>query len=828
MSHLGRQLRQSVNGSRGHPMAGAELLTTITSGAETTADDRPSWGAHRRNWIQLSASELALTVGITGVSVIGWLALILAQLGRLTLSSLLLALGLVAATVGVFLRTARPLVKRRPESVERSVGYKAAPHERGFDKARKRLARSAFSLVKKCVRRSTWHDALLGGLLLTAAFLYTPPADYAPAFLDAGWYTSTGALIARTGELTARPDVLEALPAADRGLFIRTYSDHRSSMPRFPDRDDVGFYNLAFAADLERNGAVAPYHPPFVSVWIAVLRLVGGPALGAYAAPMFGLLFVLAVYTAGRAIFGPNIALVGALLTALAPPIVYYARTPFAELLAGALIWAGVYALTRYATHSVGRDGISPSQFSTCRLLPTDDNPSARSGGLSPTASGKLNLAFAGLALGVVPLVKFEGLLLLPAVGLFWIIWLRRRWATRREFATFSIPFGALSAHVTLLYATTLRPYVVLNGHGLWSLLATTLSNPSAWVLLIVFYTTGIAVFILLRQQRLEIRDQRLEVSDCRLDSSRNQPPTSNLQETASLIILAGAGITLVLAWPAAQANVPSAWSGLVTLSLFLTPLGLCLGVVGLSHLAADDLSRRTAFLVMALGTAGLVTVMMPAISNNVSHLYTVRRQLPIVAPALLLLTAYVTLRWAGLAHDRRHLARQSAGLRRGLAILTLALLTFNFIHAGRSLIRQPELAGSSTFVARLTQTFAPESVVLFESVDRGAHVGRFAAPLWAEHGVSAMLLSSTHPPREQLTEVVRRWQHQGRRVYFVSESYPPPFTLPDAPWTLVEQQRWAGATMAANMTFPPETWVLEVPFYIYEADIDLGLRGGS
>ncbi|MFQ5341814.1 MAG: hypothetical protein ACE5F6_09750, partial [Anaerolineae bacterium] len=288
-------------------------------------------------------------------------------------------------------------------------------------------------------------------------------------------------------------------------------------------------------------------------------------------------------------------------------------------------------------------------------------------------------------------------------------------------------------------------------------------------------------------------------------------------QSAISLLILAGAGVALLLAWPATQANASSPWSALGALSLFLTPLGLCLGIVGLSTLVARDLNRRTALLAMLLGTAGLATVLMPAISSNVSYLYTIRRQLPVVVPALLLLTAYVALRWAGLSEGGTRSSHPSVGLRRGVVMLVLAFVIFNFLDAGRPLVREQELAGSSTFIAGLAERFEPRDIVLFESVDRGAHVGRFAAPLWAEHDVAAMLLSSSYPAQGRLAAVVRQWQEQGRRVFFVSQSQPPLFTLPDFKWQLVDQRVWAGSTIAAKMTFPPKTWVVEVPFYIYE-----------
>ncbi len=763
------------------PRSGAVKVNGFRSDERLVINDQDwslvihSASAGAASRVGIVAGEALFVVSFAGIVVIGWLALVLAHLGLLSRIPLLLALGSMAAiATGVAVRSL----------VSQGASRAQQPRSREGGMRNARYA----------IRHLTWHCVALVMILLLATVLYTPPADYAPAFLDAGWYTNTGALIARTGSLTVRPPEFEALPAADRNLFVRTYHDIKGSLPQFPDRHDLGFYNLVFAIDLGQNGPVVPYHPPLASAWIAMLRILGGPALSTYTAPLFGLLFVVAVYAAGCAIFGRYVGLVGALLTALAPPVVYYARTPFAELLAGAFIWAGVYALSRYAT--------------TSRASPAAHHHRIR----APL------LILAGLTFGAALLAKFESLLLLPAIILFWLIWLRQHWATKREFATFLTPFGILGGYAALLYATVSRPYLILNGYGIWSSVMGALSRPVVWGTLTVLYLVGIVVLVANRGLRKSLTINGIPTDRYPSPLPSVQASITRFQSATSVVILAGAGIALLLAWPAMQANAPSAGSALATLALFLTPLGLCLGIVGLSTLVADDLNRRTAFMALLVGTAGLTTLLMPAISSNVSYLYTVRRQLPVVLPALLLLTGYVTLRWAGLADSTSRTSNPSASLRRGLVILMLALVSLNFLDTDRSLIGQQELAGSSAFVARLAEKFEPGDVVLFESVDRGTHVGRFAALLWADYGVAAMLLSSTYPPQDQLAKVIERWQHQGRRVYFVSQSQPPPFTLPGIRWDLASKGYWAGATIAAKMAFPPEMRLLQVPFHIYKA----------
>lgn len=702
----------------------------------------------------LAVAEWVLVVGVTATVAVGCTALILAYFSALSRANLLLALAGWLTLVAAY-------VARR---------------------WRDGAAASRDSAIGHAIRHAGWHAAALTEVLIIAAYLYTPPADYAPAFLDAGWYTNTAALIARTGGLEAQPAALQELPPEERRLFIRTYSDFRRSIPSFPDRADLGFVDQVFAVDLTGSGSVGPYHPPFLAAALAAARLVSSPGLAQYLPAIFGLLFVLAVYAASRTIFNAAVGLLAAALVALSPAVIYYARTPFAEILLGACVWSGTWALSRYAAAS--RSHASPA-------LP----------------------GVAGLALGASLLVKLEAFLLLIPVGLFWLVWCARGRATRRQVASFAVPFGALLGLSLLLAGTVTRPYTILNGYGVWQLVTRAMHSPIAFFVLpaasalAVGLLAGLASPAFAAAGRPTLYGVVPRIAGRQALAGRLRPAAA-VREALGLIPLAGAGALLLVAWFAARGAASATWSSLVALVLFATPLGAALALVGLSRLVVRGFERRMLFPALLCATVGGATLLVPAVSTNLSPLYTVRRLVPVVVPCVAMLAAY--------AIHSGFLAVRARAIGRSAAIVAVALLVFTYVDAARPLIAERELAGSSAFVDQLAERFDPTAVVLFESVDRGSHVGRFAAPLWAEHQVAALQLGTSRPPQAETASAIAHWQAAGRQVYYVTQGPPPP--PDDGAWRLIAREEWAGRSVAATAAFPPETWILPITFNIYES----------
>jgi 4-amino-4-deoxy-L-arabinose transferase-like glycosyltransferase len=651
--------------------------------------------------------EQLFLAALTGTLLTGWLALILAQWGLFSLGSLLLALGICSLACLVYLLL------------------------RGVDVI------SSFSQIKV-----GWEERVVALLLGLSLFLYVRPAEYLPVFLDPGWYVNTGFHVARTGSLRGESPLFSALPPSAKSLLFRCFRSFRTTMPQFPDVASSGFYLMAFAVADVAGGQIVPYHPPLFSTWMATFYALGGLWASLYATPFFGVLAVLALYFAGRALFERGIGLLAAVLLALSFTQLTFARTPFAEMLTQFLLLGGVYALTTYAR---------------------ERRPS---------------LAFiAGLAFGQALLAKIESLIVLVPLALFWGYWIWRDRGGWRDMLLFALPFGLLLGHALLLAVTINRPYVILNGHGLWLRLRSLLPGSMWQVAGSLLATCTLLLFNLSPERR-----RWLKLS------------------CAFLILLLAVYATFFQ--PLAASRQAQA---LPQLGLFLSPLGVWLGILGLVKLIIEGLEGRRLFFLAFAVTFSLIVLAAPTVTTSLSRVYAIRRQVPAVIPSFLLLASYALLGW----RERGALPRLAQGV-------VIAVLLISFLSLDRPFLGYREMTGAVDFTQRLADRFDGEDIVLFEAIDGDSHVGRFAAPLWTLHDKNALLLSTDEPPREQLSSVLDGWLGEGREVYLVSGSRPPALTL-DRELVPLAEEWWCSSTLAPNLNFPPETWEFEMPFYIYQ-----------
>lgn len=673
------------------------------------------WQGGRESKSGRALGEQLFLVALAGVLLTGWLALILAQLGLFSLGSLLLALG-VCSVACLFLR--------------------------GVDVI------SDFRQMK-----IGWEEGAVALLLGLSLLLYTRPAEYLPVFLDPGWYVNTGLHVARTGSLTGESPLFSALPPSARSLFFRSFRSFRATMPQFPDVATSGFYLMAFAvADVE-GGQIVPYHPPLFSVWIATFYAMGGLRAALYATPLFGALAVLALYFAGRALFGRGIGLLAAILLALNFTQLYFARTPFAEILTQFLLMGGVYALTTYARER------------------------------SPSLA-----LIAGLAFGQALLAKIESLIVLVPLALFWGCWLWRERGGWRDLLPFALPFGLLLAHALLLALTVNRPYVLLNGHGLWLRFRPLLTGPAIWL------GAGLTLALMAGAAWRGIRSRRWGIN-----LSPDQRRWLKLS-CAFLILLLAAYATFFQPIAASRRT-----QALPQLGLFLSPLGVWLGVLGLVKLIIEGLERRRLFFLAFAVTFSLIVLAAPTVTTSLSRVYAIRRQVPAVIPSFLLLASYGLLGW----EVKSTLPRLVQGA-------VIATLLISFLNLDRPFLGYREMTGAVAFTQRLADRFDEEDIVLFEAIDGDSHVGRFAAPLWTLHDKNVLLLSTDDPPREEMNRVLDEWLGEGREVYLVSQSRPPSLAL-DHDLVPLAEERWHSSTLAPNLNFPPETWEFEMSFHIYQ-----------
>ena len=77
--------------------------------------------------------------------------------------------------------------------------------------------------------------------------------------------------------------------------------------------------------------------------------------------------------------------------------------------------------------------------------------------------------------------------------------------------------------------------------------------------------------------------------------------------------------------------------------------------------------------------------------------------------------------------------------------------------------------------------------------------------------------MSTANAEDATFSTAVAQWLDDGKGVYFVSQSDPPPLSLKGYELLPVAEERWLYSTTTAKLVFPPEIKEFEIPFYIYQ-----------
>lgn len=249
---------------------------------------------------RLPLDEALFVCASASVAWSAWLALVLAELGRL---SLVLAGALTAGLVGLaaFLGRAR-------------LSW-PFPRPRGASE----IAAAAV-------------------VLLVAFTLQARPTEYLLGGRDPGVYVSAMALIGRTGGIEYTDPAVRAIPPGDVALFYRN-----------PDAPDFTWARFAgFPLENPRSGRVFPefFHlfPAFGAYLFQSMGVKGALATP----PVFGVLGTLGVFFVLRRLFGAAPAFLGALLLATNVVQVWFARYPVSEPMSQFLVFLALFAFLRW------------------------------------------------------------------------------------------------------------------------------------------------------------------------------------------------------------------------------------------------------------------------------------------------------------------------------------------------------------------------------------------------------------------------------------------------------------------------------------------------
>ncbi|HET9494934.1 MAG TPA: hypothetical protein VFR15_11950, partial [Chloroflexia bacterium] len=217
----------------------------------------------------------------------------------------------------------------------------------------------------------------------------------------------------------------------------------------------------------------------------------------------------------------------------------------------------------------------------------------------------------------------------------------------------------------------------------------------------------------------------------------------------------------------------------LLRLGWYVSPVGLVLGVIGLLRWVWDRLSAATWLFFGSFLIASFIFIQE---TYTVQHyIYTMRRYVPIILPALILGIAWFCyVVWTRLRP--RQLAYAAAG------VVVLGMSVF-FIYTSRVIITHVEERGAVAQIAELASRFDDRTVLLFSNERDEPYL--IATPLQYIHGINSFVLARTFPNNRNdiIQGVIERWRSQGYDVKVVLGANGGKLRLPD--YTLLPEGYW-------------------------------------
>jgi hypothetical protein len=246
----------------------------------------------------LSITEVLFAGLILFIGILGWFALLLAEIGWFGPVPLILCGAVILLSLAYL-----------------------------FYRARSRLL-----LIERANRLEL---LVLGGWLIAAGWLFFRPHEAVQGGADAGVYVNLAANIAQTGKIVYDDAFIEELSPAHYPTFMRER----------PPQDGTQYYLFpGFNLDDDIPGRVIPDFYPLHPVWQAVGYALGGIGATLRLTGLWALLGALALYMTLRQASSWPGALVGLAAISLCALQVWFARYPVAETLTQFLLWSSLWA----------------------------------------------------------------------------------------------------------------------------------------------------------------------------------------------------------------------------------------------------------------------------------------------------------------------------------------------------------------------------------------------------------------------------------------------------------------------------------------------------
>ena len=649
----------------------------------------------------LKVKELDLAGGLflsvfSSVLLSSWLGLLLAEIAHFSLRSLLLLILIYSVSMAVVFRV-RPNWSKLPRP-RLDIGY--------------------WILV----------------IVVVAGLLFFCPFESVLGTADSGVYLGMGVNIAKTGAIRAYDPLLTDLTGDIKEDLLYSYRlPYGSELMRFFG-DGVRIWDM-------EQGMFFSQQNHLYQVWIAIFYSIFGMKTGVnpfapldllgilghfsttpiflYVTSLFGLLGVIGLYFAGKALFDDKVGLLASFLLAINIVQMWFSRWAMSEVLTQFLVLGSLYSFASYVKTSHRYFGL-----------------------------------LSGFGLGVAVLSRADGIFLIVPVALYFV-YLRLAKKLRSEHLYFFVPFAALLLHWII--------HSLFFSRGQFSAIGRALPYFSSIGPLAVGGALLIAALLLLAL----LNYHKLVSALARISSFGKwiRPAIAVLIVLLALyayfIRPSTADPEMVYYHPAGGMIRTYNEENLVRLGWYVTPLGLLLALGGLIAMISKETDESVMFF---LGVAMLYSfVFLHSALVNPIHIYWIRRYITVVIPSIMLFISYGLCQISNL---KSQIPNSLPRIRQILVAVLAIALAASFFHTSLALAGQMPYQGVVAQMTRFAEQLSDRARVVFESPLVG---DPFALPLTYLYGRDSFVLQGQDPNNEQFFDLVGRWRERGREVFYIA-----------------------------------------------------------
>jgi 4-amino-4-deoxy-L-arabinose transferase-like glycosyltransferase len=581
-------------------------------------------------------------------------------------------------------------------------------------------------------------------IIVVAGLLFFRPFESILGTSDSGVYLGMGVNIARTGAIRARDPLLTDLSDGIENDLLYSYRfPYGSELMRFFG-DGVRIWDM-------KRGMLFSQQNHLYQVWIAIFYSIFGTPIFLYVTPLFGLLGVIGLYFAGKALFDDRVGLLASFLLAINVVQIWFSRWAMSEVLTQFLVLGALYFFALYVktAQHVTTHPLSPDR--QIRRPGLDLAIQAERGGQSAQRCFGL---LAGFGLGLAVLSRADGVFLIVPVALYFA-YLRLTRRLRLEHLYFFVPFAALLLHWTIHSLFFSRGQFLAIGRALPYFssigpLAVGGAVLIAALLILAFLNYAKLVSAVTRLQNFGkwIRPAvALLIVLLALYAYFIRPGTADPQ--------------MVYYHPAGGMIRTYNEENLVRLGWYVTPLGLLLALGGLVAMISKETDEGVIFF---LGVAMLCSfVFLHSALVNPIHIYWIRRYITVVIPSIMLFISYGLSKISNIQYP---ISTTLSRVRRILVAILAIALAASFLRTSLALVEQMPYQGAIAQMNRFAEQFSDRAVVIFESPLVG---DPFALPLTYLYGRDSFVLQGQGPNSEQFSDLVGRWRERGREVFYIA-----------------------------------------------------------